>query len=914
MQHPPGLWPTYRHDHRQSGFQPLPGAIDSPAILWKKYLGGPVFDAHVVDVAGERLMLVPFGGCLQAYGPDGTLRWRTVPCGLEGVIGIEDIDCDGRLEIVASNGRSVLVFSASEGALLFDSYVGPPFGGGFLFTCALLHHFPSVGPGFQLAIGLLSSREVIVLDFSHGAAQPHRRHILWMDDFFHPTLLAADVDGDGHDELVVTKLSSVYVFDPASGNLKSECRWSSGGTPKRNYGLFQIRDISGDGHLDMLILSYVVSRHIAVVGIDDRGQLHNRWDRFIEHVYPHDECELRYAMGSCCDVDSDGRLEIVVSVYNEAKDDAWWLEIIDGRDGSIRSRIRDLYLHDVVDVGDGRPLILASRETERVPDESSSLHVLTWNGEAFVEEWCGEGYGFHGRYARSTPVSTVFKEDLPPSDMVWIADGSIVLRMEGDRLGLLRNRDGEWGVVVLPGSDGATALVAFDDIDGDGSSEYVISKGTGEVVIVRDDGSIVASISVGMRYRYGSTLYFTPRPASAPVVFDRHYGRYLAVPDAGWQTHLFEWDPVHGNPIELWHRPMRGVLGPEEMYHSLSTFDCDGETMLLASTVGGGQGELIAVNVEGEVTRCWVIPQLPGSPRVGRGRTGLHQYVAVDTLGGPLIFVSGFRSGSMNSEVSLCLDVATGEALWSRTAINDESEEGRGFGPWNGVTIAGTSAAPRVVFLAKDTFCEIDLRTGEPLRRPWQLRPFNTAHLRRRGMSIDDFSAYGTPVPVIVSPESEPVWILSGNYGGMGAIGADHSARWWLSAPLPSLTSSFAGIADIDDDGIVELGLSYADGDFVCLRGDTGEEKWRLHNCGVASDVVACDIDGDGRIEFVLATREGELMAIGSSTSGAGLIKWRMQFPTSLGPPVVADFDGDGESEVIVVAGDGWMYAIGNKG
>jgi outer membrane protein assembly factor BamB len=131
-----------------------------------------------------------------------------------------------------------------------------------------------------------------------------------------------------------------------------------------------------------------------------------------------------------------------------------------------------------------------------------------------------------------------------------------------------------------------------------------------------------------------------------------------------------------------------------------------------------------------------------------------------------------------------------------------------------------------------------------------------------------------------------------------------------VSAPLSSLTSGLGGVADIDGDGITEIGLSYADGDFVCLRADTGEEKWRLHLGQVASDIVACDIDGDGRIEFIIGTREGELMALGVSRTGCGLIKWRIPFGFSLGPPVIADFDGDGRSEILVMAGDGKMYGI----
>jgi outer membrane protein assembly factor BamB len=226
------------------------------------------------------------------------------------------------------------------------------------------------------------------------------------------------------------------------------------------------------------------------------------------------------------------------------------------------------------------------------------------------------------------------------------------------------------------------------------------------------------------------------------------------------------------------------------------------------------------------------------------------------------------------------------------------------------MSVGGGNDRPEIYFLAKDTVCAVDAGTGMLLHDPWQLRPFNTAHLRRRGKTMDDFTAYGSLVPLDVDNDGIMEWVVAANYGGFGVINADHLMRWWLSAPLSTLTGGFPGIADVDGDGLPELGFSYADGDFVCLRGDTGEEKWRLHLGGNAADVVTCDIDGDGRPEFILATAQGELIAIGVSTSGCGLVKWRLDFGYSLGPPAIADTTGRGESDILVVCGDGYLYCV----
>ncbi len=905
----PGTWPAFRHDSELSGHQPLTGGIHRPGVAWRARLGGPVFDGKVHNIGGQSVLIVPFGGCIHGYRLDGELLWRTKPCGIEGIIGVVDVDCDGRIEVVASNGRSVFVFSAHDGEPLSETWLGPPFGGGFLFTCVLLHHFKHVGPGYQLAVGLLSTREVVLLDYSTGARRPERRHILWMDDFFHPTVLAADIDGDGEEELIITKLSSVFVFDPATGLMKNQCRWSSGGAPRRNYGLFQVRDIDGDGRLDMLIMSYVVSRHIAVVEHDGEGGLQNRWDRFIEHVYPNDECELRYSVNSCCDVDRDGRLEIVTSIFNERRDGRWWLEVLDAWTGDVKLELPDTYIHDVVSVGDRGPYLLVSSETSRVPTELSQLSLLEWDGEGTRVLWTGDAAGSLGRYVPATPALAIFKEDLPPTHCVWTVADGIVLRGSSDTVDLLsESDDGTWIRSQLPGSEGTIALL--DVFETDSGRTWVTSTEDGQIRLLTDSGDEIASIECGVRYRYGSTLYFTPRPASTPVVIERNSERYVAVADSAWNVCLFEWDPKEGRPGQLWRVPGRGTVGPEEMYHSLATMEHHGEPTLLISRIGEGDAELVAIDIDGVERGVWTIPSLPATPRVARGRTGIHNIQPVDCDGGPWIFVSGFRSGSMNAELSLLLDPRSDTPLWERVTVNDETEDGRGFGPWNA---ASYNREDHIAFMAKDTFCEVSVRTGE-LRRPgWHLRPYNTAHMRRRGMTIDDFSAYGSPAPIPLDDRGNRAWVLHANYGGTGVVEFDHTVRWWISAPLPSLTSAHFGVADIDNDGITELGISYCDGDFVCHRADTGEEKWRLHDIGVASDVVTCDIDSDGQIEFILATREGELVCLASSTSGCGLVKWRLSFDYSLGPPIVADVDGDGASEILVVAGDGYMYGISDN-
>ncbi|MEZ4783105.1 MAG: VCBS repeat-containing protein [Candidatus Kapaibacterium sp.] len=913
-----GLWPDLRFDDGLRGNQPMPSNIQHPAIAWRHRIGGSVFDAHIFSWQNQHFLLLIYGGCIVCHDSNGKFVWKTEPCGIEAIIGVEDVDDDQNIEIVASNGRSFFVFEASSGKKLCEEYLGPPFAGGFIYTNALLHQFQGFSGGMQLAVGLLSSKEVVIYDFSPGASQPERRHILWMDDFFHPSILAVDIDNDGVEELLVTKLSSVFAFDPVTGLLKGETTWTSGGDRKRNYGLFEARDLSGNGNIDMLLLSYVVSRHVAVVENDGIGRLQNRWDRFIGHIYPHDETELRYCWNSCADIDNDGRLEIIFSAWNEGHDGTWQTEIVDAWSGEVRAKFPGTYLRGIFPgTSSTPPIIFLSDEQKRLPGTVGRLKLISWIDSQLNTLWEGEGYAPLSRFPRRTPTKTTFRIEHPPDEELWYteANGKVtffltdlqgqvrLLTFSPDSLG----KGTSFDLTLLSEIQNIAALVAIEDVDHDGQPEFFFSDWNGSVKGVRLDGSVLFSIETGSRYRYGASLYFYAKPFSQPIVVERNGERFCALPDGGKEIQIYRWNNRANQPVLHSTFIGRGRVGPEEGHHSLASTLWEGEPMLLTSYVGEGESILRLVDLDGKERNRWEVSELPANPPLPRGRTGIHEYRMVETQNDLLLFISGFRTGSMNSEKTFVLNAKSGEMIWDRTNINEETEAA--FAPWNASTVGGHLENPSILFLAKDTFCEVDLRTGKLIRPPWQLRPWNTADLQRRGMSMDDFAAYGSPVPVQFSDGNEG-WILLCNYGGTGAISSDHTIRWWRSFPLPSLTTSFGGVADVDNDSELELGLSLADGDFICLNASTGHEKWRLHLDSVAADVVTCDIDGDGRTEFILSTREGEVIVVGSARNGAGLIKWRLHLGFSLGPPIIADFDGDGLPEILVVSGDGYLCSI----
>jgi hypothetical protein len=101
------------------------------------------------------------------------------------------------------------------------------------------------------------------------------------------------------------------------------------------------------------------------------------------------------------------------------------------------------------------------------------------------------------------------------------------------------------------------------------------------------------------------------------------------------------------------------------------------------------------------------------------------------------------------------------------------------------------------------------------------------------------------------------------------------------------------GMVDVDGDGVMEVGHAVQNSrTFVCRNLWTGATKWTLELPEPPNaPVVTCDVDGDGKGEFLTGR-----YCIGTDDRGVGEVRWTA--PISLGWAIVADFDGDGKGEI----------------
>jgi hypothetical protein len=874
-------------------------------------------------------LLFAYGGCVVRTDGKGSAIWKSEGCGINSIGAVEDLDGDGRLEIVCCTGYEVIVLAAESGKLLLKHYVGFPMSSGTQASTLLCHRFDGNSSGMHLIVPLMSAKEVLVFDFRGGNRKGVLSHTLWMDDAFHPTVAAADMDGDGVDELVVSKLCGLYLFDVLTGTMKSSVRWTSNGERRRNYGLLQLVDIDGDGAREVVIVAERVARHIAVIDNNGKGSLSLIWDRFVEFIYPTDTTELRHTGNSVADVDGDGRPELVVSLFNTRYENRWCLEVLDPLTGELKFAMPDKYLWGVQDFdGDGIGELLVGTEPHRNPGLHSTIEVVRLRGAKAETLWSSGASRFAGRGLRPSAWKSNFRPMQFGHDETWTepSDGGAALFFFTAGSGGNSIAEAAWigGRPVIRstplGSHGECIMSALADVDGDGRAECVLSEKNGRIVVVRPGEPVQASWSVGFRLQLEG--FSAARPGPTPVIYraPKESLPLIALPDNTNTLHQFQADSSGKRVTERWQTRGRGWIGYDNAFHSAYVRAGDGEPEIIVANPDREEcSELTALAPDGTVKRSWLFREVPPSAPT---RIGLYEWVIVGGGGRETIVASSYASHSMNSEETTAIDLA-GEKRWHLGPYG-EGEWGRGVGPWSAFSaLEGPDRKMQLLFLAKDLLCRLDAESGRWVREPWILwratnsvmnQPewdFDEAHHADFGTEKDPFTAYGSPILVDVDGDSKREILVAGCFGGFGVLRDDYSILWWKRAPFTDMMLRHPGIADVYGDGRICIGICRADGTFTCLEGRTGKELWHLALRTTTADIASCDIDGDGKEEFIAGTADGRLVAIGTDERGEGEIRWTVDLEYALGNPVIGDVDGDGFAEILVVSGDAKLVCIG---
>lgn len=368
---PPGLWLAVHKDVQNTSRADLPGhGLSRPKEIW--HWGQESFNPtsmRSLDVAGRPCMLAQRGWEMRLLHADGKPAWPASLIGPAQVLGIWPTPAGPR--ILARWGVSgAALIDAATGTILWRRL----FDQGFVGVAAKPH-----ADGFRLYIAPANSTSCLCLQWDSPAdASPHT---LWERDYapryyanFGPLLALADMDRDGRDELIlVTKPAYVAVIDGDTGEPRFDLHYPISGAPEdtgRPYGLVQLADLDGDGYLDLFIAPYRVEEYYAVIHNEAGKGLRALWSRFVEKDFPEDHRELRPTATSLADLNGDGKPELVVSLFNMTGDQRWHTLVLDPLVGDTRP------LHDWPDrcfwgcyaLGDDpRPRVIVSQTSQRNP-------------------------------------------------------------------------------------------------------------------------------------------------------------------------------------------------------------------------------------------------------------------------------------------------------------------------------------------------------------------------------------------------------------------------------------------------------------------------------------------------------------------------------------------------------------------
>lgn len=841
-----GSWPTQRQNACLTSFQSLPGAmktmpIETAKVSYPKSAANfQTFSLRENNAADHAITIVDGG--LHCYRLDGTLVWKIHPAGISfvSVTSISDFDNDGRKEIALMAGRpsdplgAVVLVDASTGRLLYRYDVEPM---SYSWSLHAGSYLPD-SAGAQLVMleqGYPPDAKfgyVAFFDFPHPGQPPRLR---WRFDFdvytCFPSLLTADVDGDGVDDLCIETHSHMWVMDPRDGKVDQFVQWDTAPASVRSYGLIRFQDLNGDGRPDFFCIANF-SHHQEVL-LNENGKLKLAWLHAWDDSVTTNHIATTWPEPPIADIDGDGKLEMVVSMFNADGAGRWQIRVYDAVSGVVKTTYDDRIAVELIDIdSDNSAEIHANISTDATRQSITGVSLLKYANGVWKELWAMNGVQAHPAALHHKGIVTNL------CDQVFVQTATGVQRVVNNA-GVYSLVDGGppqppvvdvSRIPPLVGPPLEPPVVA--DVDGDGRHEIIQRVGR-QVTVYRYDSG------------HGLTFIANYESDGAPAVAD--------------------------------------VDGDGELELILGVTSATSPPVIEAVKVGPGKG------------RLWKVALPPPADK------GLP-------YGKALYFQTGRFTGKAQQDIyvyagmpvvrSLMLDGKTGAVVWERGEMTDIE---RYFAPT--VNLAAVwdvngDGADDLVFTCPDYYCVASGPTGAALVGP--IFPPKIFNQPSQGL-------YTLPVILQNAGPRPDVCLVDGHYF-VAAMTIDASPHWYHLPVVGEERSAAEGFLKAPD-GRWLMGYGRQNGNFACLDVASGKLRWEFALNASASDVCACDIDGDGKPEFVFGTSHGDLYAVADDGDKPRVV-WRRNFPCSVGGPVIADVDNDGASEILVPLGNGELSTL----
>ncbi|MDZ4860348.1 MAG: VCBS repeat-containing protein [Candidatus Hydrogenedentes bacterium] len=828
----PGDWPEPRHNPSLTSIQPMHGAMaQAPTALGKIDLGQSVpslTPATLKDGVSVGLSIV--SGTLRCFNTNGSLRWESHPAGLnyESIIAHEDLDGDGESEVLLQAGRPTQPFGAAclvtleDGQLLWRYDVEP-------MSYAWYLHYGAFWPGDtkkQIVVLMHAyppdkDNGYIALFAFEGQRAPVRKWRYAFDEYTcFPSFLQSDIDGDNIKELVVETHSRMWHFDAITGEKKHHIHWKVTPANERSYGLVKFTDLDKDGREDFLCIATFAQHHEVL--LNKAGKLEKVWHHGWDESVTTGKVATTYPDEPDVDVDGDGSLEVLVSMYGAEKDTHWVLRIYDAVTGAIKYRVPGLIAVGTADLdGDGSFEVLANASTDPAKAKTDGVRLLSFKDGPPTVLWEDTAYRAAASSKRGDlrveHGAEILKVLIDPSDTVTLEPWSKPPK---------ENRPTFSNVPAIVGP-GIPELLAAD-ITGDGRNDL---------------------------------LLYQP-------------------PDA----RVFSWNGSGFDQAGAFTSSTLPVI---------ADLDGDGKLEVVTCAVTPAQTPIVEATTPALENRPLWRTQLPAAARAGLPHARLAYLRTAHFLGNTtpdLYLYAGtpiVRSAALNGR--------TGEMIWDK---GETPGLERYWAPT--VNLASTldfdaDGKGDLVFTNPDYYCVASAVNGESLLGP--LFPPTIFNQPSQGL-------YTLPA-ILNRAENGPLVALVGGHYFQGAMTLRAEPLWHALPVCGEARSGMEGFLQ-NTDGAWLMGFGRQNGSFACVNVNDGAVRWELPVDASCTDVVACDIDGDGKQEFVFGTSHANLYAVGDD-NGRPRTLWQAKLNAAAGAPILADITGDGKTDIAVPTADGYV-------
>lgn len=919
-------WRMDLHDPQRSNFSPGTAHLAAPAVRWRLSMEAGATQVTLVDVDldGKDDVVIVSGGRLTARSLAGTVLWKTAVLGATGAVRTPDLDGDGLAEVLAYGARALQVIGTSDGQVrwqspagLFKSLAGIWFAD---FDGDGVADLSAADAGSPFGT---SAPTAFVWSFASGTGKQIAQTAVPMADgkFANGSgQHALDIDGDDLADMLILETGTLGAFSGKTGKLIATSPDFKQISPLPS-AVARVVDPSGGPPLlvwagDTGNLSAVQQQVGFHVLKREAAALVPVWT--MQAATPTEE-SVRVVAGGIGDLDGDGALEIVDSHYANG---AWRLEAWDlktaqslsvGQAPGVAPQPGNagLVLRGAFRLG-ALTVFVCVEQLDRLDMATAGLRLLTWTRKAGFAQVAdlSTGAWWPVNLAAYQKPDDAWKEPVRPlrslgNGQVTPGLGELLVQRDTngdqrldalDRLGLSVGASGQLTVTSLgqyawqPG----TRLLAL------------ASAGELQVLTVGDDGRVAAWNTahkvVNDGDGDGQPDLLQRVGGSARLTVGRRTAQGAPVVVATLGNRVAVLDPAGAGPAKPpkllwnWSPSDQGALA------ALADTDGDGNTeVALRYRPGKGNAMVEGRDVLGQPLWAW---QWSGPPLAWAWSVADPWWAAdLDGDGAEEVFLGarqlvpsakptqlatvllGKTHTSMWSELTACsqwgeepmgLDLSVTPPRVLRTGYHDRyvCTAGDGKEVLSVKANPATYGVPMMVDLDGQPpldvvfggpAVELEADSGATLAPLW-----HEALAHPPGGPAALAMVAGKPVHVQMVPANAELRARDAKSGALlwSRVYVDGKAHAPDNAPKNSVSiSGLATVADLTGKQQPAAIFTCQDGRLYAVSLLDGAVLWTWDFGGVPSRPIPADVDGDGILEIVISTPDGDLAVLDSNVA-----------------------------------------------